>query len=559
MSRNRKKDQFKSKVDSGLNSNPKFAKSMFAEDNVDPKSRWDSKWRKSSGGSNDPAWYSKISTLYNQATKISTGYPTGLPLRCFDTSIYNQTWEAGSDAVALPGIMTIGVLPGIGVSTSYQSAPNIASQAFFSNIRRNKSGTSPYDAPDAMMYIVGLANLNSMMMWMQRLYAADNKFSAESVYVPRAMVTAMGFNYEDITRHRADLLFYINYWQSMLKTKYVPTDLTYFKKQVWLFANVYSDSDSSKPQYYMFNPEGFYKYVEVTDAPSYLEFKPLNLNGTMTFDQLVSYCEEILWSFIGSQSLSQVSSDIGTVYGTKTFVLPDLQADATLEIAHNTTVLNQINNMLLQGFVSTESADLAEYRITQNVSDLVNGPYLVYNPPFYTNAPGIKHPILLNFYWDDVTADDVIEATRFAPVALPETVVTAGTTVKAPLLKHYLSSSSDAIATEAVIWYLLDDKLTRKVTMTGHVLGASETYTKQSTNWNWGHDETAALEKFDWHMPMYGYYVLNQDSSNLIGYNLTDPTIQYDIDNFALVEDNAIDNMNRAALLSEFDIDGSVS
>nr|DAG68966.1 MAG TPA: capsid [Picobirnaviridae sp.] len=559
MARNRKKNNFNSKGESGSKPNSKFASSMFAEDNVEPSSRWETKWRKSSGGSNDPAWYSKISTLYNQATKISTGYPTGLPLQCFDTSIYNQTWEAGSDAVNLPGIMTIGILPGIGVSTSYKSAPNIASQAFFSNIRRNKSGTSPYDAPDAMMYIIGLASMNSMLMWLQRLYMATNKFSAESVYLPRAMVTAMGFNYEDIMRHRADLLFYINYWQSMLKTKYVPTDLTYFKKQVWLFANVYSDSDTSKPQYYMFNPEGFYKYVEVTNDPSYLELMPLNLNGTMTFDNLVSYCEEILWSFIGSQSLAQISSDIGTVYGTKTFVLPDLQADATLDVAHNTTVLNQINNMLLQGYINTGSSTKANYRITQNVDDLVNGPFLVYNPLFFTNAPGIKHPILLNFYWDDVTADDVIEATRFVPIARPENVVTAGSASTAPVLIHHLSSSSDAIATTATIWYLLDDKLTRLLNMTGHVLGASETYTGNSNNWNWTHFETSALEKFDWHMPMYGYTVQDVNSTNLIGYNLVDPSIQYDIDNFALVADNAIDNMHRAALLSEFDIDGSVS
>nr|AVD54038.1 capsid [Macaque picobirnavirus 8] len=301
---------------------------------------------------NDLSWYSKNSQLLFDSANINYPYPVGSKM----SLSYKSAAEDSTLEYYLPGIYQIGWRPSVGVSKDEASAVNIAARNVYSYIRQANSGAKNYDSNDLMIYLLAMDSCYAFHAFLIRLYGVIRNTAVTVRYMPEALTKVCGGDYTDLTAHLADLRYYINFYGARLSAMAVPNNMYYFTRHRWMSANVYADEPSSKPQLYVFVPEGFYKFGYDADKAGKLIYTPLgavpsgvtsevaNIKG-LTFEQLRTYGEALLAPIIGDEDFNIMSGDILKAYSSNIVMVPTITEDYTTGFAYSPEVLEQIHNL----------------------------------------------------------------------------------------------------------------------------------------------------------------------------------------------------------------------
>lgn len=517
------------------------------------------RYKKTSGGVNDVAWYTKSDALVKAAASVSMYTPTGYPFNLYSATQYPT--NVTSKQITTPGVMALQCSPGVGNAATASDPLNTAAQAIYTWVRHANSGSSNYDPTDLMQYIIAVASAIQFHNYMQRAYGVAKLYSQENAYLPHALLRAMGLIPSDIQSHLADFNFYINVFAEKINARMVPANFTYFLKQAWLYSNIYTDASSGKAQFYLFNPDFFYVYNETSGStPAFLkatefQYRPTGTSaGLGTVEGLIKYGDALLAPLFGSESFGIMSGDIRKAYGNAVFKVGATPIDYTVEPVHNTTVLAQIHNAQLQG-----EPFLGNFNITQNLENAVVGPFLQTKPTFTTACPGYRHDILFDLYWENVTPEDVLEATRFAPYALTESSVATATPGNVAYWRHQLDTASDVTISKAIAFTADWNSSTLVKQDVYYGVTAITTDPNAPTNsvdvWDPAvvGSKLAVLNTFDWHP---GVYLMTADATNVTSIadmGLSFSGVFMDLDNYTMIGLQPIRNMNQTALLSLFD------
>lgn len=196
---------------------------------------------------NDPRWYLRSPEILKAAGSIP--FATG------------NGFEPPENMPYVPGIMAITWAPDFGDV----SAINQIKNAIFS-YTIHKNGRNPgYDANDQFCMIIAGASVFAFLSWVTRAYGVMKNFSALDKYTPKALITAMGLDYQDLVDNLSNLWFDINQMIAQSKQIWIPNDLPFVERWYWLSANIYRDGTAAESQYYMFNPYYFLEYGDVID------------------------------------------------------------------------------------------------------------------------------------------------------------------------------------------------------------------------------------------------------------------------------------------------------
>jgi hypothetical protein len=357
--------------------------------------------------SNDISWWDR-SPLYDDSTNFNFKRTYGAPIKM--PSVYQSTtdFEILESNEAVPGIMSISYVPGIGDTSAGSNAPvNRAFTSLYGEIFSHTSGTLPFQQADMALFMTGMSSLIGYIGHIKRILAVSELYAAgENLYYPRALLTALKVNPSDVIGKQDLIRSRLNNIIGAVNSLRIPDVMSVYKRQYSLAHNVYADEDSIRSQLYVFVPEGLYTYVDTESKLRYLEI------GAQSSFVEVNFMLDVMTSCVQSWL---DSSDVGLFTGAMLRAFKD-SAPVSLDYVVSGEVIIptvdrnmtwQINNL------DTLNVDSSSLDITQNVLENT----IVWNPKIFINDP--ITPLFnsmrykwLNSYDGDESKEFFMEATR---------------------------------------------------------------------------------------------------------------------------------------------------
>lgn len=314
------------------------------------------------GDRNDVSWYANFPELLFSAGNFPWNYPLGNsfmygPRKLFTHTVSGNTFEgyvSGSSQIAFPGVCTVLVkhtIPGRGRQTD---AINVAANAFYTHLRVVNSGRKNYDPNDSMLYNLAIADIYSLIFFLQKVYGLATQYSQQNKYVGRACCIELGVDWDDLLLNLANFRYWLNAYTKKMQAYAVPSSIPYYMRRAFMYSGLYleNDKENIKDQLYQFKPYGFYKFeLDPADGSGMLTIKPwckAGATGTLwKISDIINYAEDLITNVWADEDFALISGDIIKAYGSNLITVDEIPADFTVLPIHNPDVLAQIKQAVL--------------------------------------------------------------------------------------------------------------------------------------------------------------------------------------------------------------------
>lgn len=484
---------------------------------------------------NDASWYSLSEEMLKNAARFSFYTPQGTALDLTPSSVPD---ESGTDWVTvprfvLPGVMALRVGPSVGFSNNRESDINVAAFKMYSWVRHLNSGSSNYEAPDLMMYVLATSELYASYQFLARTYGLLATYSQVNRFLPRTLVYASGCDYEDLAKNMANFRFWLNVWCSKINSFAVPGDLPYFKRRMWMFTNVYKDSEELKSQYYIHVPTGFWKYEGFKDTKGgklTLQAWPTGYNDTkFTFDNIVSYMNSLIDVIASDEDMQIMSGDIKKAYASDSLMrLQNISDDYATIPVYNMEVLHQIENSYMLGLPVAGTTDVTQDVTTQDR-------IIKFGPKFTSTTPCAAGCRLITLGSDAPDPEMVMVATRNSVIC-------------------GLSAANEGV-------YTLTPTSLGSDYITSAVLYAAPSDIKGS--YEWASDHAIDPQSFSaytaLYVPYFDHHPMMYQIVSYTGNKVSVAPVLTDVQSTAILTARDLEKLHTCAILSLFNVPGATS
>lgn len=501
---------------------------------------------------NDWEWYAKFPQLLADTATIPFSWATGTAL-----TVNNVV---ASQLDTIPGILTLTVSPTYGLATNPNDALNIASQSLYTFVRHQNSGSRNYDSPDLMLYVLTMTELYSYINWLQRIYGEATLYSHVNRYVPNALLLAENVEPSSIYLNLAQFRSGINQLIAKVAAFAVPATFPLIKRRAFLFNGIYKESESNKDQYYMYTPSSFFKFGLDNDGAGQLvitQIPATSPNNHSTYTDLIGFGESLIDAIFYREDIGIMSGDILKAYGSNIINLAMVPENYAVLPIYNHIVLEQMKN-------ATSLLGVTSGNITQDPTKgwLISKPTVTVNRTVLAAAYGestvdagtfIRAQMAL---CEDrlVTTSDLtsspemlIENTRDMAIVINGTVTgTAGNEV----FSGNVVCGSEVIH-HIAIWQFSYDTTTLQYTLNQYNYSYAMATSYQgvaSAQLAYTNRLLSALSAFKY-APAIRMVAYASDVTKAV-----EERLFFGVDNYGVVDINALTQMHRVALLSEVDV-----
>lgn len=294
--------------------------------------------------SNDPSWYAKNPQLIKDAASLAFSNRSGDYLNLGIDQRYDYTG-------ANPGILTMAWEPSLGkLAGNYDAnaatdAVNMAALNVYSYVRHANSGSANYDAPDLMMAILAADSAFSAIAHMIRIYGVARLYDQKNRYLPKAILTALQVNPDEIINNLAKFRYGINNLIAKASVIWVPSNMSIVTRHFWMNSNIYKDSDSEKAQMYAFVPSSAWKFEPKTSETGSSLSSVGMYWGNYTVDQILYAVDSLLNPLISDEDMGIMFGDMLKAYGKENlYSINMIDENYTVLPVFNKEVLMQIHN-----------------------------------------------------------------------------------------------------------------------------------------------------------------------------------------------------------------------
>lgn len=476
--------------------------------------------------SNPVEFYDKYKEFARDAANIPFATPLG--------AIFKH-WEVSDQANAftVPGVMRIRFLMTPGISEDYSSPINKSSIQLWTYLRSVQKAAAKYDHQDITMYLFALDSAVAFYELMKRTYGLLRDVTPLNRYYPTTLISASGFIASNLQANLADFRMYINSYAISLRKFFIPKDIALLDRHRWMCEGLYTDSESVRAQTYMFVPQAFWRYDNTVSTGSQLvqeQWLSDAEEGVLqhTFAEVVTFGNKLLNAISNDEDFAFISGDLYNLYGSG-MELPFVEPLYTILPSYDKRVLSQIENATVRGKVYTDA------KITQDPS--VNNGAILFKPKVsWPTQSIITTTQYMNMHMDEVTPDDVLEASRLMSVMeiAPDTygyVTECGTELVCGVDIYRINpSTGNSHSTHSYV----SDIVIKSDQTAAEIINALHDF--------------MLINVFDW-CPriVIVYHNVNSGERWILG-------TTWDIDNFAPVPNDQLHNMHEAALWSEFKV-----
>lgn len=363
---------------------------------------------------NDFSWYNRFSQFTEYAGTVPFGTPIGNSL---------ELWQTGAkfSNIAVPGLMSLRFIPGVGHSANNNSPINRSSIRWYSTMRMKQQASGRYDQQDMMIGLIALDSANMFHAWLKRILGIANVSDPMNRYKPDVLLMANGVDPDDVRDNPADYWGYLNKFAADMAHFVIPKEFNLYKRHQWMVSGIYRDADADRAQMYMFVPDGFWVYDNTQTVGSTLNYQrlPITEGGQvptyMKLSDIQAIGNAIMLGLCNDEDISQICGDLRNALGDSGMVgLEETPRDYKILSTYDVRVLSQIENAVVM------PADFTNNVITQNPS--VNNGAILYQPKFkngnvYYNQAWQGRNALINFHMSGKPdVESVIEATRLTAI-----------------------------------------------------------------------------------------------------------------------------------------------
>ena len=495
---------------------------------------------------NDVTWYAQEPALLRDSASIPFSWSVGTPIDLSNPVLQTLTSKG---QFSVPGICALSILPNFGQVTLPTDPLNTAAFSIYSYVRHANSGHSNYDAPDLMLYLLAMSQVYSFINSVQRIYGAATMYSQRNRYMPQALLTAMGVDFNSVTQNLADFRYRLNALINKAASLYVPNNMPIFNRHASLFQNIYIEGNSLKDQMYLFVPDAFYAFTLNPEDNYAGMLQPVAWlgNSLKTVDDIFKFGDNLLDRLIQSEDMNIMSGDILKAYGQdglmklatvpEQYPLVPIFDPSVLEQMKNATVLTAVQGLEIKQS-SNKGWLLSKPCIHYADTDSYAHRAIAYSLNSYTEKR------LLTVAAAEVTPENIMEATRL--MIVPDEYIRV---TESEAVVNFKAGSE--ICTACRFYYYKFD-------------GTSWDLTHLSVSYllmNDVSDESnvALIHKFNCIMSNFKYrpavrIVAFRPGAQLPAFQLAESFINFDVDNYAVVNADEINRMHEAALLSEFNV-----
>lgn len=354
---------------------------------------------------NDGAWYSANPALLAAAARIPFPFRPGMRV---PVDVHRRASSSTTCDVRIPGVMSIGYAPTIGISRDVTSAASIAARELYGQIRKNYSSSLDADGPDLIMYLFALDQLHAYLEHCKRVYGVVMKYTGNNHEFPDQILNAMGFQArgrQDLRTRHTEMWGRINNLVYNANKFALPADFHLFQRHMWMNHTLYMDIDSEMGQVYLFVPTHYYVVNEVLESGTSLTAKSIELLD-MDLDSLLAPAEEMVKALSEWGDAYTIDGYIRRSFADQKWLASDLlDQNYVVQPTYSEEVLQQIENLTvinnLSGLDITQDPSTNAVLCTPRGDMLVDSDFVNWN----------TEPIL-NMHKDIPAELDVTTASR---------------------------------------------------------------------------------------------------------------------------------------------------
>lgn len=434
----------------------------------------------------------------------------------------------------IPGILVMKYVHGPGVSVSHTDPVNLAADASYSFNRHMNAGAANYDSNDQMLYQIAACELYMFWSYGVRALGLINVYDQTNGYLPKALVTACGFNFDDLLKNQTKMRGAINTCAALMSSYAVPDIFPYYQREITMTSRVYTDRDVLKPQIYVLRPEIYRTYEEATSDKGAV-LKAHVLPDIISVDTWIETMNTMINKFRRSEDCGIISGDLLKAYGKENVIrMPVIDESYVVFPTYDEDWLSQIHNAkILTDVLYGENIEQFDIK-----SDVDSG-LVKYLPIIYSNKC-VQLPNFIDIRKDDPTPEDVLVATRLHPSTQYGIALIPGINQRAWAVKY---AGLEIVTTAYTV------KLNAE---TGE-------FEADSTESSWIDADNAAndlfveaeLSKFNW-----APFVYTGHATNVVGSNPKWTVEEQfgEVSNYALLSDSNLEEIHRAEILAAFNI-----
>lgn len=369
---------------------------------------------------NDPTWYKQFIKDSSPITNLPQFWPLGTEV---DLGLLDGKQQSIAGILVYEYMQTLGAQ-----SSNYlKSAINVAIGNVTAMLRRTNSRIGSYDPADIGTYLFHVAITASHLINAGVILKAATSFDKYNLYIGSGVVAAKGFgsDFVNIRNRRAEFIFRLNALIKRFNTSLPLPQISLAARYSFLNNLVIKDASVKNSQLYIFRPA---YYSSWSDASNMITLTPV----PSTFDAYLTALEDAVSQFLNDADMIVLMSDIRQGMQDKFYTVSEVGLDETLTVAESDEVLSQINNIevalapiwpqsriirqnpdgiLVQGYDPLEPGG-TDYLGGIVLSSDGTSPYISSGVEAALDDTN-THPVGLNFYHEDVTADDILVASRF--------------------------------------------------------------------------------------------------------------------------------------------------
>lgn len=502
---------------------------------------------------NDFSWYNHNPMLLESASRIQFPYALGSEIKT--ALLYGGNGTAtvtSAGVVRMPGIMSINYRPSIGWSQDVTDPASIAAREMYAKVRKAYSGTLSVDAPDIMMHLLALDSCFAFIAWTKRLYRTINSMSGVNKYTPQALLQAEGFdlgadgaNYAKLCSEKTALWGFINTMIADVSKFTCPAVYDLFNRHYWMNDNVYIDRPNRKGQMYVFHPTAYWQFQLDSDSRGMV--KGLDTPKLDSFDAIQKFWQTLIGALNNNEDAYTINGYLARAFeGTPNFVIEPLREDDVLNVVYSEEVLSQIHNLKTVGIVNVD--------VTQDGKTAI-----LYHTPLTKVANvdklgvthmGVAYEGIFDMDKELPTGQEIVIASRLMPGVVEYTQESTPSNISKVIEYH----GGTELVEDVTIFTAntLNNKLVfaSKTLQTANIIvGTSPAVYTTNMDAMW------KLSSF-YKAPIVQFYYINAAQNDANFEDISTPMIMGELNNVTQVDRDAMSELNRMCIYSEFNTFG---
>lgn len=492
---------------------------------------------------NDINWYTKNEEMLKAAASFNVSNTVGLPIGFDLDDGYIQTPM---------GVMGIYFYPHLGPS-GY--AVNTAKDSYYSDVVHANSRNTSYSADDLMIITLAGKDVFAAISNAVRAYGLMKTYDQRNTYLPRAVITAMGFDFQDLKNNLAQMWFDINDLIIESRQIWIPNVFPVIDRGIWLNQNVYQDAEGVKSQKYVFVQKRYWIYNDtLTDQGGGLEwvkddngkYYDFELSGTgatfinttkYTWVQYRSMVRKMITALMNSTYRGVMMGDVYKAFGAeKLFALNPISSDYRLDPVYDSEVLMQIENSTCCNTIYSKIVQNQTTKFLNMTWDPIPSGVTVWNLPMWKN--------LMNFHFPtQPTPAEVMIATRLKCMGVTPIYTSSNTLVNV----SPRTCGTEVVYSYGVFWMNSLQEIWScfyATVLSGITESTTEHMIQASFDWcPWIYDTGA---KFP--------VTAGMTRETFESYSFQPKFAIGDYDNYTVMSNNELDKMHVTAAYSEYDV-----